>query len=97
MTTMLFINLFLLAVCLFLIILGISRNLKRKQSHFQSIQNQTDTQQWLTNHISNTELHDLKAIRQHFRISMIQAKQLRDQFLAKKENKSHNERAKEIF
>ena len=89
MSIMLFINLFLLAVCLFLIVLGISRNLARKKARFQAIQNQASTQQWLQTHLSEVELRDLQAIRQHFQISMSQAKQLRDQFLASHHHTSH--------
>ena len=89
MSIMLFINLFLLAVCLFLIVLGISRNLARKKARFQAIQNQASTQQWLQTHLSEVELRDLQAIRQHFQISMPQAKQLRDQFLASHHHTSH--------
>lgn len=86
MSIVLFINLFLVAVCLYLAIIGISRNLARKKARFHAIQNHADTQQWLHTHLSDVELRDLKAIRQHFQLSMTQAKQLRDHFLTQQKH-----------
>lgn len=74
------INILLILTLLYTCVLVWARNLRRKKAYFQKIKNDPATRKWLHDHLSGEELKDLKAVKERYFFSMLQAKQLVDDY-----------------
>lgn len=66
MTTV--INILLIAVCLYLVLIGAGRRLARSKAAFQRIRNDPEAQKWLRENLTGNKTRDLQAVRSHFRL-----------------------------
>lgn len=73
-------NIFLLALCVFTMLLVRQRNRKLKQAYLARLCRQPETFEWLSKNLSGNEVADIKAARARFGLPLLETKQLIDTF-----------------